>query len=187
MNFKWKNMEDNASPMIRKIRIILLVAIIIGIGLIATRDSWVPKLVDAILKADTSDTLSLTITTDHPAATTSAPSVTPVARAGRVDTGVELIATIGPTCAVVRFPDDGSCADKPYQTTLVLASTIIGKNGGILIQTGADGYFSRELTPGTYTIRAQSSNFYPRLTPVTFTVTPHHLVSLNLKFDSGIR
>ena len=181
-----KNIEDNASPIVRMVRIILLAMIIVGLGLIATRDSWVPKLVNFILKADTSDSLSLTITTNPPA-TTSVPATPPVVRDGRVDTGVEFIATIGPTCAVVRFPDDGSCGDRPYQTTLVLANTIIGKNGGILIQTGPDGYFSRELAPGTYTLRAQSSAAFPHLTPVTFTVQPHKRTSLNLKFDSGIR
>lgn len=47
----WRQkMENNSSSFIRVIRIILLVLIIAGIGLIFTRDSWVPTLVDYILK-----------------------------------------------------------------------------------------------------------------------------------------
>lgn len=46
----WRQkMENNASPLIRTVRIVLLVLIIVGIGLILTKDTWVPKLVDYIL------------------------------------------------------------------------------------------------------------------------------------------
>jgi hypothetical protein len=56
-----------------------------------------------------------------------------------------------------------------------------------MIFTGDDGYFSKELEPGTYTISSTSGTSLPRLTPVTFTVILHKRVSLNLHFDSGIR
>jgi uncharacterized membrane protein YbaN (DUF454 family) len=47
---KWRQtMENNSSPTIKKIRIILLILIIIGIGFIVTNNIWVPKLVDYIL------------------------------------------------------------------------------------------------------------------------------------------
>lgn len=39
-----KVMESNSSSIIRKIRIILLVIIIIGLGLIFTQNIWLPKL-----------------------------------------------------------------------------------------------------------------------------------------------
>lgn len=42
-------MEDNSSSAIRALRIVLLVLIIIGIGLIITRSMWVPRLVEYIL------------------------------------------------------------------------------------------------------------------------------------------
>lgn len=45
-----KNIEDNSSPFIKKVRIILLVMIIVGIGLLATQNIWVPKLVAYIIK-----------------------------------------------------------------------------------------------------------------------------------------
>ncbi len=114
-------------------------------------------------------------------------TTTPVSRPGKIDTGVEGIVTIGPTCPVERIPPDPACADKPYPTTLVLASTVIGKNDGVLVTTDAQGYFSQELSLGTYTIRAQSNTMLPRLSPVTFTVVEHQVTSLNLQFDSGIR
>jgi hypothetical protein len=42
-------MENNSSLFIRVVRIFLLILIIIGIGLIFTRNAWVPKVVDYIL------------------------------------------------------------------------------------------------------------------------------------------
>lgn len=100
---------------------------------------------------------------------------------------MEGIVTIGPTCPVVRYPDDGTCANQPYQTTLIIVSTLPGRGGGILVKTDSKGYFSKELTPGTYTINAQAEGKLPRLSPETFTVVLDKRVSLNLVFDSGIR
>jgi hypothetical protein len=48
----WKQRGRSSSPFIRAVRIFLLVLIIIGIGLIITRDMWVPKLVAYILKSE---------------------------------------------------------------------------------------------------------------------------------------
>lgn len=45
----YKQWEDNASLTIRVVRIVLLVLIVIGIGLLLTQDAWVPVLVNAIL------------------------------------------------------------------------------------------------------------------------------------------
>lgn len=42
-------MEDNASPVIKRLRIILLILIVIGIALLLTQKFWVPKLVDYLL------------------------------------------------------------------------------------------------------------------------------------------
>jgi hypothetical protein len=46
---KYKKWEDNASPTIRVVRIVLLVLIVIGVGLLLTQDMWVPKLVEILL------------------------------------------------------------------------------------------------------------------------------------------
>ena len=45
-NKKW---ENNASPVVKAVRIILLILIIVGLVLIFTKNLWVPKLVDYIL------------------------------------------------------------------------------------------------------------------------------------------
>lgn len=174
----------------RNLRIFLLVLIIIGLGLLVTEKLWVPKLVAHIIQGEADQFVPISVTgtrTPTPTPPAPAPEPAPVPRPGKVDTGVEGVTTIGPTCPVERNPPDPECADKPYPTTLVLATTIIGKNGGVLVQTDAKGYFSRELAPGTYTIRAQSSAMLPRLEPLTFTVVAGKLTSLNLQFDSGIR
>lgn len=49
MCINWKKYEDNSSPTIRMVRIVLLILIIVGVGLLLTKDMWVPKLVDYIL------------------------------------------------------------------------------------------------------------------------------------------
>jgi len=169
---------------IKFVRIFLLVLIVIGIGLIATQKSWVPELVNKILSSDPNFNKILPPVVLLPIK----PVVPPVVRDGKVDTGVEGIATIGPTCPVERIPPDPACADKPFKTNLVIASTLPGRGTGILITTDANGYFSHALSPGTYTISAPGGETsLPRLTPIKFTVTLHNVVSLNLQFDSGIR
>ena len=196
MNFDFKKYGYNPSPFLKAVQFTLLILIIIGIVLLITQKLWVPSLVSYIIKNDPAPALTILDAEDTPIVpstppkgTTTPPTPTPapVDRPGKVDTGVEGVVTIGPTCPVVRFPDDGSCADKPYQTTLVIASTIPGKNGGMLVHTDAQGFFSQELTPGTYTISSASDVTLPRLSPVTFEVVSHKRASLNLQFDSGIR
>jgi len=192
MHFNSIHDEYYPSSFLKVIQIFLLVLIIVGIGLLATQKIWVPKLVEYILSTEESLVTQIPVVTQSISATTTntvkpESSTTPVTRPGKIATGVEGIATIGPTCPVVRFPDDGSCADKPYETTLVIANNLPGKGGGILVRTNVQGYFSQELAPGTYTIRAQSETIMPRLSPVTFEVTSNERVSLNLQFDSGIR
>lgn len=190
MILNYKGMEDNASAFIRVLRIVLLVMTVAGIALIVTRDSWVPKVVNLILSYEEQGVL---IKAEIPNGNVKdedkipTPMPIPSPRPGKVDTGVEGIVTIGPTCPVVRYPADPKCADKPYETTLVIASTLPGKGGGILVKTGKDGYFSQELVPGTYTIRTQQELMLPSLAPETFTVKQGQRAALNLVFDSGIR
>jgi len=50
MSYKFiKVMENNSSSLIRKVRIILLILIIIGLALIFTKNIWLPKLTDYVL------------------------------------------------------------------------------------------------------------------------------------------
>jgi hypothetical protein len=161
-----------------------------GLGLLATQALWVPRFVEAILAHEGR---TVVIQAPDSATTTPAKSVThpgkpPVPTPTPVVTGgVDAIVTVGPTCPVQKDPPDPQCADKPYQTMLVLATTIIGKNGGVLVFSDAQGHFSRDLAPGTYTLRAQSSDPLPRLAPMTFEVKEGTRTKLTVQFDSGIR
>jgi hypothetical protein len=184
MLFNWKKEDYHPSRFLITTQIVLLVLIIIGIVLLFTQNIWVPKLVDRILSLETSNIASLPTVSS----TDTNPSVIPPStRPGKVDTGVEGIVTIGPTCPVMHYPPDDTCADKPYQTALVIVGGAHGSTSKITVHTDAKGYFSQELAPGTYTISSQTGVVMPRLAPVTFVVTTHKLVSLNLQFDSGIR
>ena len=197
MNWDYKNYKP--SRRLRIIQAILLTLIVIGIGLLLTQKMWVPKLVELILQNDPTYNSPLepdlvvppVVASPSPKPTptptpTPAPKPTPTP-VTEVKSGVQGHVTIGPTCPVVREPADPNCADKPYKTTLVLSSTIIGRNGGVLIQTDEKGMFTDLLPPGTYMIRSQSSSMLPRLEPVTFEVVANRFTQLNLQFDSGIR
>lgn len=175
---------------IKAIRIFLLVLIVLGLGLLVTQAYWVGPLVNNIVAHDAPSVAAPVSTTTSTSGThgTPAPKPTPKPVPAPAGTsGVDGTVTIGPTCPVQQDPPDPACADKPYETTLVLASTIIGKNGGVLIKSDAQGHFSSDLGPGTYTIRAQSSAMLPRLSPITFTVEANKRTKLNVQFDSGIR
>ena len=172
------------------IRLVLLVLIILGVGLLVTRAHWVPSLVNTIMSHEPAPVVvpvSTTATSTKPVPVSHPPKPVPTPVPQPVTGGVDIYATIGPTCPVMQNPPDPQCADKPYETTLVLASTITGRNGGVLIKTNAQGRFSEALGPGTYTVRAQSDAMLPRLSPVTFTVEANKRTQLHLQFDSGIR
>jgi len=171
----------------KALRLFLLALILIGIGLLATTHYWVPNVVGTILKGETYPVATSVVSTTTKAVITPSPSHTTPKPVPTVESGIDITATIGPTCPVQHMPEVPECADKPYQTTLVLASTIIGRNGGVLIKTDAAGHYSQDLGPGTYTIRAQSNDTPPTLNPVTFEVKDNARTTLNLEFDSGIR
>jgi hypothetical protein len=173
---------------IQAVRIFLLVLIVLGLGLLGTQAYWVPSVVKEILAHETQPVV-IPVATSTPSVpikpvSTPAPHPVPVPA---VTSGVDGFVTIGPTCPVMQAPPSDACADKPYETTLVLASTIIGRNGGVLIKSDAQGHFSQNLGAGTYTIRAQSSDVLPRLSPIRFMVEEGKRTKVNVPFDSGIR
>src|SRR5437868_2373053 len=113
------------------IRIILLILIVLGVGLLVTRAYWVPPLVNGILSHEQAPVV-VGVSTTTPATSTKPvarpiPAPAPAPAPAPITSGVDGTVTIGPACPVVY--EDGRCGDKPYQTTLVLATTIIGKNG----------------------------------------------------------
>ncbi|MEO6536823.1 MAG: hypothetical protein ABIT47_03955 [Candidatus Paceibacterota bacterium] len=166
------------------LRIFLLVLIIIGVGLLVTQASWVPSVVSSITAHDPAYEIV------PPPATSTVKHIAPKPVSTvppQVDSGVDGVVTIGPTCPVQQYPDNGACADKPYETTLAISTTQTGQIADVIVKTNAQGRFSADLQPGTYTIRAQSAAILPRLAPQQFTVVAHKRTTLTLQFDSGIR
>ena len=46
----WKKEDYHPSPALKAFQVFLLILIVVGIALLVTRDSWVPKLVEYILR-----------------------------------------------------------------------------------------------------------------------------------------
>jgi len=95
---------------------------------------------------------------------------------------------LGPMCPVVENPPDPKCADKPFQTRLVVStpddSRVIRK-----FSSDGNGMFRVSLAPGQYTIRAeaaaQSLPYCPR--SETIQVAANKYTEVVIHCDSGIR
>ena len=95
---------------------------------------------------------------------------------------------LGPTCPVERFPPDPNCAEKPYQTSLVI--TNVDATQTIKeFKTDATGHFKVEIKPGEYSIRSAQSNFvYPRCySNGTVIVKTGEFTNIVVGCDTGIR
>lgn len=104
------------------------------------------------------------------------------------DSGVEGVATLGPTCPVQRDPPDPACADKPFQGNLT-ATSADGQREVARFATGPDGRFRVALAPGEYAIRnAQDPNGLPRCSSEgTFVVRAGAWTRADVACDTGIR
>jgi len=96
------------------------------------------------------------------------------------DSGIRGRATIGPTCPV----------EQAGQSPCIAAyhGTVVVKQGDKTVTTfkpAADGTFTLNLKPGSYTLESQG--VMPTLAPVTVVVRAHAYTTVNLDFDSGIR
>ena len=94
---------------------------------------------------------------------------------------------LGPTCPVVR-PGDPKCADKPYQTQIVV-KTEDGSREVTRFSSNGKGEFRVRLPGGTYRLESATSGVspFPRLSPILATVEPNKFTTLTIHFDSGIR
>lgn len=98
------------------------------------------------------------------------------------DTGIAGTVTIGPTCPAQRV--DSPCPDRPYETTITIWA------GDIQVaqtQSGTDGRFAVELSPGFYRVVGESPGTFPRGTEIAVTVVLGELATASLQYDSGIR
>ncbi len=119
------------------------------------------------------------------------PNTTPPPNKLPVESGKGTIAgmvLLGPLCPVERIPPNPQCADKPYQTNLILTTS----NGTQMIETfssNINGKFSVQVPPGVYAIRsAPSINFYPRCsTNNAVSVSAGAYASSTVYCDTGIR
>ena len=100
-------------------------------------------------------------------------------------TGVVLL---GPTCPVVRNPPDPQCADKPFQTNLVL-TTVGGTKIIKTFSSKASGKFTVQVPPGTYEIHpAANSPMLPRCNVVDNILVHYGLpTNVTVSCDTGIR
>ena len=215
MTFNWRNIEDNASPAIRAIRIILLVMIVAGIALIVTRDSWVPKLVDYIVKGEVTITGPILVVPNKPGTIAKpgegrpvictmdaklCPDGSYVARTGprcefapcptstnSSDMGtVSGKVTLSPICPVERMPPDLQCAPKGYRTDI----KILRASNGVLVKTEqsqSDGTFSFLLPHGNYIIHPVGGNPYPRCSEISLSFNAPLTANIELSCDTGIR
>ena len=117
--------------------------------------------------------------TDNIATTTPTTSTT---------SGITGIVLLGPTCPVMRNPPDPQCADKPYQTALVVT---IPDGTRVIAQFNSDtnGKFKVNIPAGEYAIRsAATTNFYPRCSSSgTVSVKTGIFTDTTISCDTGIR
>jgi len=110
---------------------------------------------------------------------TVAGSATPPPSGG---SGIEGIATIGPTCPVERA--DSPCPDRPYEARITF-----WRGGALVAETrsAADGRFRVALPPGTYRVVGESEATIPHAVEQTVTVAEGRWSALDIRYDSGIR
>ncbi len=101
--------------------------------------------------------------------------------------GIKGIVLLGPICPVERIPPDPACAEKLYQTRLVLTSA----DQAFVIKefsSDASGRFSVEVPPGKYTIRsAAAADVLPFCSTDTISVGAGQFVNVTVHCDTGIR
>jgi hypothetical protein len=100
------------------------------------------------------------------------------------DSGIRGKAVVGPMCPVEIAGTP--CPDRPLQTKF----EVVDASGKVVatVSTGKDGRFQVSLPPGTYVLRAASSNSpFPFLKEMTVRVRAGEFTSIVVPFDSGIR
>jgi hypothetical protein len=94
--------------------------------------------------------------------------------------------TLGPTCPVVRI-NDTSCADKPYQTTIV----VMDQNRAAEItrfSSASDGTFNFTLKPGSYyLVPVQGSSPFPKCNEEFIAVADNDYTNVLIECDTGIK
>lgn len=94
---------------------------------------------------------------------------------------------LGPRCPVVGPGMEEQCADKGYQTTLIV-ETKDGRREVARVQSGADGRFRVILTPGEYIVAPlPGAGPSPNCKMQFVTVDPGQFTPVTVHCDTGIR
>ncbi|MFH1650152.1 MAG: hypothetical protein ABIA93_06385 [Candidatus Woesearchaeota archaeon] len=101
-------------------------------------------------------------------------------------TGIIGTVLLGPTCPVIQYPPNPKCADKPYQTTLMILQ---GGEEIATVESDANGQFAIYLGPGNYTIRpvVEGDSRLPFASDMTVLVGRNGWTNVTVQFDTGIR
>jgi hypothetical protein len=103
-------------------------------------------------------------------------------------TGVQGKATAGPTCPVETNPPDPACAERPVVGAVLVFTNAAGTEVA-RATSGADGAFSVELAPGSYTITAQpAEGLMGTPSPMEVVVEGGQpMTEVQVSYDTGIR
>lgn len=164
----------------KKILIFGLIIILIGVVVWLSRGAQAPS--EMIVPTETITLIPTLSITPSPTA-----SPRPTASVKKTQ-GVEGTVKIGPTCPVEKTPPDPACADKPYQTTVLVFDA--GKSGSTAIaqaKTNSAGYFKITLPAGFYIVQAEGGQPWPHCSSWTGAIVAGEFKKLALNCDSGIR
>ncbi len=103
------------------------------------------------------------------------------------ESGVRGAVMLGPTCPVERIPPDPNCADKPYQTPVIIFRASDPTSAFFSVNSDTSGKFSALLPPGEYILKAGGNNYYPRCGQTQVAVEPYAFASTTIYCDTGIR
>lgn len=108
-----------------------------------------------------------------------------------VVTGVVVLSPTCPNESATSARSDGTvapqdCAPRPYATDIMI---LMGSDGGTVqrIKSNAEGAFSTNLVPGTYTLVAAGGAVYPRCERKQIQVVKGEIVRTQITCDTGIR
>ena len=123
-----------------------------------------------------------------PGATTTATTTPGGGRGGILPytSGIAGTVMLGPTCPVMRNPPDPACADKPYQTMVVIFRASDPVHAFTFTQSDTAGNFAVSLPPGEYRVGAGESSL-PRCAQVPATVEAAGYTEVRISCDTGIR
>ena len=105
-----------------------------------------------------------------------------------LDSGVEGIVALGPTCPVMRNPPDPTCADKPYSTTIQVINIGSPRSSPFTTVTSdKEGKYKIMLPPGEYALQPIGGSVMPRCETKNIKIEPVKVINVNLSCDTGIR